>query len=88
MLRTDVEIRAARSAAKVVKLNDGGGLQLWLTSDGVKHWRLAHRFAGKQKALALGVYPDAGFERGPRAQRRRKCLACEGARRLAEETGP
>ena len=23
-----------------------------------KYWRLAYRFAGKQKALALGVYPD------------------------------
>ena len=38
------------------KHSDGGGLYLHVTAAG-KYWRLAYRFAGKQKTLALGVYP-------------------------------
>lgn len=46
---SDVAIRAAKPAASVQKLSDGGGLQLWLMPSGAKLWRLAYRFAGKQK---------------------------------------
>ena len=54
---SDVAIRAAKPAATVQKLSDGGGLQLWLMPNGAKLWRLAYRFAGKQKKLAIGRYP-------------------------------
>ena len=36
-------------------------MQLWVTPDGAKRWRLAYRFAGVQKTLALGVYPATGL---------------------------
>jgi integrase len=65
---TDVEIRKAKPSDKLRKLSDGGGLQLWITADGAKYWRLAYRFAGKQKVLALGVYPTIGL-REARAER-------------------
>ena len=38
------------------KHSDGHGLYLHVTATG-KYWRLAYRFAAKQKTLALGVYP-------------------------------
>lgn len=38
------------------KHSDGGGLYLHVTAAG-KYWRLAYRMHGKQKTLALGVYP-------------------------------
>lgn len=38
------------------KHSDGHGLYLHVTATG-KYWRLAYRFAEKQKTLALGVYP-------------------------------
>ena len=38
------------------KHSDGGGLYLHITKTG-KYWRMNYRFAGKQKTLALGVYP-------------------------------
>lgn len=38
------------------KLTDGGGLYLHIKPTG-KYWRLNYRFLGKQKTLALGVYP-------------------------------
>lgn len=58
---SDVAIRAAKPAAAVKKLSDGGGLQLWLMPSGAKLWRLAYRFAGKQKKLAIGPYPAIGL---------------------------
>ena len=38
------------------KHSDGGGMYLHVTETG-KYWRLAYRMNGKQKTLALGVYP-------------------------------
>ena len=38
------------------KDSDGGGIYLHITKAG-KYWRLNYCFAGKQKTLALGVYP-------------------------------
>lgn len=55
---TDIVIRKAKPGPKTIKMSDGGGLQLWLEPDGAKRWRLAYRFGGKQKLLAVGVYPD------------------------------
>jgi len=54
---TDVTARNAKPAATPRKLTDGGGLHLLVQPTGSKLWRLAYRFAGKQKTLALGVYP-------------------------------
>lgn len=38
------------------KHSDGGGLYLHITATG-KYWRMAYRFEGKQRTLALGIYP-------------------------------
>jgi len=42
------------------KHTDGGGMYL-LVNAGGKYWRMNFRFAGKQKTLALGVYPDVSL---------------------------
>ena len=39
------------------KLSDGKGLYLLLNKSG-KYWRFKYRFAGKEKSLSIGVYPD------------------------------
>src|SRR5262249_48545158 len=44
-------------ADRAVKLSDSGGLHLLIQPNGSKLWRLAYRFGGKQKTLAIGVYP-------------------------------
>jgi integrase len=54
---TDIRVRSAKPSKGPVKLSDGGGLHLLIQPHGSKLWRLAYRFAGKQKTLALGVYP-------------------------------
>lgn len=55
---TDTAIRVAKPSERVAKLSDGGGLQIWIMPNGSKLWRLAYRFGGKQKKLAIGSYPE------------------------------
>lgn len=54
---TSKELENAKPEAKTKRLSDGGGLYFEITPNGSKYWRLAYRFADKQKTLALGVYP-------------------------------
>ena len=75
---TDMEIRTAKPGARLVKLSDGGGLQLWITPDGAKRWRLAYRLAGVQKVLAVGVYPATGLREAREAREEAKRLLAEG----------
>jgi len=65
---TDTHIRNAKPREKPVKLADGGGLHLMLTPQGSKLWRLAYRFAGKQKTLAIGAYPIVSLEKAREAR--------------------
>ncbi len=55
---TDLALRRAKSAEKTQKLFDGGGLYLEISPKDGRWWRLKYRFDGKEKRLALGVYPD------------------------------
>jgi hypothetical protein len=36
MALTEMEVRNAKPGAKIAKLSDGGGLQLWISPDGAK----------------------------------------------------
>jgi hypothetical protein len=74
MTLTDLTIKRALSGPKIIKLSDGGGLQLWLTPDGANRWRLAYRFGGAQKTFALGVYPEVGLKHAREA--------CQAARKI------
>ncbi|MDO9101574.1 MAG: Arm DNA-binding domain-containing protein [Candidatus Nitrotoga sp.] len=55
---TDVAIKKAKPEAKSYKMADGGGMYLEVMPNGSKYWRLKYRFGGKEKRLALGVYPE------------------------------
>jgi len=58
---SDVAIKNAKPTDNAYRVSDGGGMFLEVTPKGAKYWRLAYRFDGKQKLLALGVYPDVGL---------------------------
>lgn len=55
---TDAKVRTAKPQGKPYKFSDSGGLFLLITPEGSKYWRLKYRFEGKEKLLAIGVYPD------------------------------
>ncbi|MDE9702785.1 tyrosine-type recombinase/integrase [Citrobacter portucalensis] len=58
MALTDIKVRTAKPTDKQYKLTDGNGMHLLVHPNGSKYWRLQYRFGGKQKMLALGVYPE------------------------------
>ena len=58
MALTDAKIRAAKPDEKPYKLADSGNMFLLVHPNGSRYWRLRYRFLGKEKTLALGVYPD------------------------------
>lgn len=61
MALTDIKVRTAKPTDKQYKLTDGNGMHLLVHPNGSKYWRLQYRFGGKQKMLALGVYPDVSL---------------------------
>ena len=61
MKLTDTFIRHVTANGKVQKHSDGGGLLLYVTPTGKKSWRLAYRFAGRQKLISLGPYPSVSL---------------------------
>lgn len=71
------QVDTAKGKDKPYKLADGGGLYLLVNSNGSKYWRLKYRSAGKEKLLALGVYPDVSLAdaRGKREEAKRTIAA-------------
>ena len=59
MKLTDAKLRTLSEPGKHF---DGGGLYLDLTAAGGRYWRLKYRIAGKEKLLALGVYPSVSLK--------------------------
>ncbi|GAC1585881.1 MAG: integrase arm-type DNA-binding domain-containing protein [Sphingomicrobium sp.] len=82
MALNDTRVRQLKhmGAASGEKYADGGGMYLHVSATG-KYWRLNYRFAGRQKTLALGVYPDVTLAK---ARERR----AEARARLADGIDP
>lgn len=74
---TDLRCRSEQPREKLHKLVDGGGLQLWVQPSGTRLWRFAYRFAGKQKLLALGVYPSVSLAKARQAREEAKRLLAQ-----------
>lgn len=63
MALTNTAIKNAKPKEKQWRLPDGGGLHLLIHPNGSKYWRFKYRYNGKEKLLALGVYPDVTLKR-------------------------
>jgi integrase len=81
MALTDPAVKNAKPAEKPYKLADGNGMYLLVSPAGAKYWRLKYRYSGKEKVLALGVYPKVTLRD---ARRRRE----EARDRLAQGVDP
>lgn len=55
---TDTQVRNAKSRDRAYKLFDVDGLYLQVSPRGGKWWRFKYRWAGKEKLLSLGIYPE------------------------------
>lgn len=58
---TDTQVRNAKPQAKDITMFDGGGLYLLITPTGGKLWRFKYRYAGKEKLMAFGNYPQVSL---------------------------
>jgi hypothetical protein len=65
---TEVAIRNAKPREKPYKVGDTLGLFLLVQPSGGKLWRVKYRIDGKEKKLAIGIYPQVGLAE---ARRRR-----------------
>ncbi|KGG95480.1 integrase arm-type DNA-binding domain-containing protein [Comamonas thiooxydans] len=80
MALTDTFVRTVKpDPAKPAgsKHSDGYGLYLHVTGAG-KYWRMAYRFADKQKTLALGVYPAVTLAQARKRRDDAKALLADG----------
>lgn len=73
------QVDTAKPKDKPYKLADGGGLYLLVNTNGSRYWRLKYRIAGKEKLLAMGVYPDVSLADARSARdKAKKALAAGG----------
>lgn len=62
MKLSDTACKNAKPKNKPYKLTDGQGLYLHIMPKGAKYWRYKYRFAGKERVLAIGVYPEVSLK--------------------------
>jgi integrase len=75
---TNTTILKAKPADKPVRLFDGGGLYLEISPAGGKLWRFKYRFNGKEKRLALGIYPDVSLAKAREKRQATRTLLADG----------
>ena len=63
MRLSTAKIQNSPPQKKTVRLFDGRGLYLEIAPTGSRWWRFKYRFAGKEKRISLGVYPDVGLKK-------------------------
>jgi integrase len=73
----------AAEGAPAKKHFDGGGLYLDVRANGSRYWRLAYRFAGREKLMALGVYPEVSLAEARRRRDEARILLRNGTDPLA-----
>lgn len=78
---SEMAVRQAKAKDKDYKLSDSEGLYLFVAKSGRRSWRLKYRFAGKERRLILGAYPELSLKEA----RDRKC---DARKLLAEGRDP
>jgi integrase len=78
MALTDPKIRQAKTQDKAYKISDEKGLFLLVHPNGSKYWRHKYRFAGKEKLIAYGVYPEVTLAEARKERDESRRLIREG----------
>lgn len=75
---TDAKLRALKPRAKLYRIADTAGLCIEVRPTVGRYWRLRYRFAGKQKMLSLGVYPETSLSEARRKRVKARALLARG----------
>ena len=81
MSLTELKCKNAKPAQKPYKISDEKGLYMEIMPNGGKYWRMKYRFAGKEKRLAFGVYPEVTLSKA-------RSLCLEARELLRQEIDP
>ncbi len=57
MLLNDIKIKSLKPTEKSKTYPDGQGLRMLVHANGSKYWQFRYTFEGKEKIMALGLYP-------------------------------
>ena len=74
----DIICKSAKSKDKDYKLSDGAGMYLLVKTSGTRCWRLKYRIGGKERQLAIGVYPDIGLSEARKKRDAARELVAKG----------
>ncbi|GAB1264276.1 tyrosine-type recombinase/integrase [Aurantivibrio infirmus] len=90
MTLTNIQANQATPRDKDYKLSDEKGLFLLVKKSGAKYWRFKYRYAGKEKNLALGVFPEITLKMARNKRDKARLQIADGidpgeARRAAKE---
>lgn len=75
---SDSAIREAKPRDKAYKLSDGEGLYLQVSTSGAKLWRWKYRIHGKEKKLAIGIYPAVSLKQAREKRNAAKAALADG----------
>ncbi|MEL6386549.1 MAG: integrase arm-type DNA-binding domain-containing protein [Pseudomonadota bacterium] len=75
---SDARLRQLKPKEKPYKVADGGGLLIYVTPNGSKHWRQRYRIDGKEKVASFGAYPSVTLARARERRQEVKALLAEG----------
>jgi integrase len=78
MRLSTAKIQNSPPQKKTVRLFDGRGLYLEIAPTGSRWWRFKYRFAGKEKRISLGVYPDVGLKKARDRRDEMRRLVADG----------
>ena len=84
----ELQVRSAAPRDKPYKLADGEGMFLLVKPNGAKLWRMKYRFAGKEKLLSFGSYPEVGLTAARELRLKAKHAIALGEDPMGEMTRP
>lgn len=82
---TDSQIRSAKPSDRPRKLFDSRGLYLHLMPNGGRYWRFNYNFKGRNKTLAMGVYPDVSLGKARERHQEARLELAQGIDPAAEK---
>lgn len=78
MALSEMAARQAKATGKAYTLGDIDGLSLAVTAQGGRTWHFRYCWAGKQKRMSLGIYPEIGLREARELRDKARALLAKG----------
>lgn len=75
---TDIKIKQTKATDKPIRLTDGNGLYIEITTSGKKHWRYRYKINGKENIFSIGEYPKISLQAARKARDEARELVKKG----------